>query len=98
MTQGFNVGDLVEIRMLGSNYYGAKGLVVSRIHYQHGHSDDWIVYQSSSLVVSGGSRPAPDEYSCKVKLVSRDETQNEFVMIRAKWLRIISKVEKRNDK
>lgn len=100
MPQSFNIGDLVEIRMLGSVYYEKVGLVIQRVHYQHGYLSDSGLQppKKSAVMVSDGSCPAPDEYSCQVKLISHDETQNEFVMIRAKWLRIISKARKEDDK
>lgn len=75
-------GDLVEVGMIGSLYYKKIGIVVDKIHYTTMHRRS----------MSGVTSPVPlDEYSCKIKLLNPEEDSGECIMVRAKWLKVISK-------
>ena len=69
------VGDLVEITMLGSEYYGDRGIVLDRIyiHDEYKH------------------RAHSDEYSCKLNILHKERGVSSYAPIRAKWLKLLSR-------
>ena len=76
--QKFDTGDLVEIMMIGSPYYQKKGFVIEAITYG--------LPRDSGLAHE-------DEYSCRVWVIDKDGAlPTREAMIRAKWLKSISKV------
>ena len=81
------VGDLVQVTMVGSLLCDKSGIVAEVIPYP--------------MTYDGQSRPInmhPDEYSCMVLIKDphdRPESGLSKVMVRAKWLEIVSKASKK---
>ena len=84
--KAIEIGDLVKVTMLGSLLCDKSGIVAEVVPYP-------MTYDGHSA----GVKMHPDEYSCMVLIKDphdRHENGLSKVMVRAKWLEIVSKVPK----
>jgi hypothetical protein len=99
----FSIGDLVRITMLGSVHHGKIALVVDRVQYTrlnpHTHQQTFTAMDLMHMSLPSEDEyvPHPDEYSCRLQLISSDpdelDDRGRQVMVRAKWLEHVSSVE-----